>query len=186
MTESVEELAALYTVGALSSAETRSFERRLKDGWPEGNAALLDLNDAVRLLAMEEETPPPQIRSKLMASINTRIAATQIPGMSFHFAEDVGFRQTPHPGVTMRILHLDKENRRFTCLMRLAPGATLPSHPHDGPEECVVLDGEFTVFGVKMKKGDYQRAEPGRDHGDQYSETGALVYLSGPVSLLHE
>ncbi len=73
---------------------------------------------------------------------------------------------------------------QLTCLKRLEPGAVYPSHPHDGPEECLVLDGEIIVGDVRMRKGDYQRAEPNSQHIEQRSETGALIYLSAPMSLL--
>jgi uncharacterized protein HemY len=47
-----------------------------------------------------------------------------------------------------------------------------------------VLEGELLVGGVRMKAGDYQRAEPGTAHADQWSDTGALLYITGPISLL--
>lgn len=68
--------------------------------------------------------------------------------------------------------------------MRLDPGAVYPAHEHDGPEECVVIAGELTVGGVRMRKGDYQRAEPGSEHVEQRSEAGALVFLTAPLSLM--
>jgi anti-sigma factor ChrR (cupin superfamily) len=66
----------------------------------------------------------------------------------------------------------------------VAPGATYPAHPHSGPEECLVLEGDLTAFGVRMTAGDYQRVEPGTEHAEQRSETGALLYLTAPLSML--
>jgi len=34
-----------------------------------------------------------------------------------------------------------------------------------------------------MKAGDYQRAEADSDHVEQWTDTGALLYLSAPADL---
>ncbi len=185
-----DEWAALYLAGALPDDERESFEARLAAGWPEADAALRDLSDAVRALADDPPaTPPPRVRDALLAAVADpraadRAAAAAAPGVVFRFAEDATFAPTGVPGVAIRMLHVDRRRRQFTCLLRLDPGASYPGHAHDGPEECVVLDGEVEVFGVRMRKGDYQRAEPGSAHADHRTETGALLYLTGPLSLI--
>lgn len=118
------------------------------------------------------------------AALFTRVSAPPSDGPRFRFAGDGAFVPTPFPGMTIRMLNLDRERKQFTAMIRLEPGATYPGHAHDGPEECVVLEGELLVGGVRMKAGDYQRAEPGTEHADQWSDTGALLYVSGPASLL--
>jgi quercetin dioxygenase-like cupin family protein len=121
--------------------------------------------------------PPPVAKERLLAALPPA-------GVHFRFAGDGGFTPTRHPGVSVKLLHLDRQRRQFTVLMRLEPGAVYPAHAHDGPEECVVLEGEILVGGVRMRKGDYQRAEPGSEHVEQRSETGALLFVTAPVSLL--
>jgi quercetin dioxygenase-like cupin family protein len=139
--------------------------------------------------AVPPVAPPPGVRERLLASLPAdprqadRDAAGQLPGLSFAFGEDGPFKPTPYPGVWVRMLYVDRPRGQFTCLLRLDPGAAYPSHAHDGPEECVVLEGEITVGGVRMRKGDYQRAEPGSAHVEQRSETGALLYITAPLSL---
>lgn len=188
MTEFDAERVALYVAGALPPDEVHSFECGFADAESSDLRSVRDFDSVVRGFASDDVAPPPRIRAALLAAIDPRsadrAAAARVSGMAFLFAEDANFEPTPYPGITMRVLNTDLERQQFTCLIRLEPGSTFPSHPHDGPEECIVLDGEFAVFGVTMKKGDYQRAAPGRDHGVQSSATGALVYLSGPLSLL--
>lgn len=176
-----DELPALFLAGALPEAE---------DEWPKGAIALAD---AVRALVAECEpiAPPTALKQSILNALPKpsprdadRAAAAKLPGFIFRFTEDDSFKPTPYPGVSVRMLHVDKERHQFACLMRLQPGAVYPCHPHDGPEECIVLEGEILVGDVRMKRGDYQRAEPGTDHIEQRSETGALLFITAPASLL--
>jgi quercetin dioxygenase-like cupin family protein len=185
-----DELAALYIAGALGDAERAAFEARLTAGWPEGEEALRQLTEAVRILAAEAPPvdPPPWIKASLLAAVGDtraadRTAAARLAGIEFRFAEDGEFVRGSAPGVWVRMLHLDRRRRQFTCLVRLEPGASYPAHAHDGPEECLVLEGDVNVGGVRMRAGDYQRVEPGTDHGEQRSEGGALLYISAPFSV---
>jgi quercetin dioxygenase-like cupin family protein len=185
-----DEMAALYLAGALPDAERDAFEARLDAGWPEGEEALRQLSDAVRELAAgaPPTDPPPAVRDALLAAVDDpraadRAAAARLAGIVFRFAEDGGFVRGSAPGAWVRMLHLDRRRRQFTCLVRLEPGASYPAHAHDGPEECFVLEGDVSVGGVRMRAGDYQRVEPGTDHGEQRSEGGALLYITAPLSL---
>lgn len=128
--------------------------------------------------AIPPVAPPHGVKTALFA----RLSPT--PDIRFRFATDGAFAPTPHPGMSIRLLNLDRERRQFSALIRLDAGAIYPSHAHDGPEECVVLEGELRVGDVRMRPGDYQRAEPGSAHADQWSETGALLFVTGPMSLL--
>ena len=147
-------------------------------------AALFDTDaefgDVVAALAaaIPPVEPPPGVKAALFARLSPP------PDIRFRFATDGAFAPTPYPGVAIRVLNVDRERRQFSAVIRLDAGATYPSHAHDGPEECVVLEGELLVGDVRMRPGDYQRAEPGSAHSDQWSETGALLFVTGPMSLL--
>jgi quercetin dioxygenase-like cupin family protein len=189
-----DERAALYLAGAMTPAEEIAFETELADGDAQSVRAVNDFAPAVRaLLDCPPVAPPPGLRAAVLAQLpppnpraSDRVPAKRSKGIRYRFADDADFRPTGSPGVSVRLLHMDAANRRFTCLVRMAPGSTLPGHAHDGPEECVVLDGELLTHGVRMRKGDYQRVEPGTEHADQFSETGCLLYLTGPASLLQD
>lgn len=143
--------------------------------------ALFDDPALVGMLAaaVQPVDPPPRVKDSLFARLGPPTG-----GPRFRFAAAGDFLPTPFPGMSIRMLNLDPDRRQFTAMIRLEPGATYPSHAHDGPEECVVLEGELLVGGVRMTAGDYQRAEPGSEHADQWSDTGALLFVTGPASLL--
>lgn len=187
-----DELAALYLAGALPPGEAMAFEARLAAGWPEAEAELKDLEAAVLALVEDvpSEAPPVGAKGAILARLPAdpraadRLTARGMAGFAFRFAGDSGFDPTPSPGVTIRMLNIDRQRDQFSCLLRFEPGAVLHSHPHDGPEECIVLEGDLNVGGVRMRAGDYQRVEPGVDHIEQHSEGGALIYVTAPLALM--
>jgi hypothetical protein len=174
-----DDLAARLAAGALTPDEVAAAEALLAAGDPGAVAFARAVEELAA--AVPPVVPPPDLKARLLAALPPPPA---VPGFVFRFAADGGFEPTPHPGVWCRVLHVDPARRQFTALMRLDPGAVYPCHPHDGPEECVVLEGEIEVGGVRLRKGDYQRAEPGSTHVDQSSPTGALLFLTAPASLL--
>jgi anti-sigma factor ChrR (cupin superfamily) len=172
----LDELSALAAAGALTADERAAF-----DAGPDADATLAGWEGA--LLALAENVPPvappPALRNRLLAEI-----APLPDGHTIRQPDAGGFRPTLFPGIAVRVLHIDRPNRQFACLMRIAPGARLPHHAHAAAEECVVLEGSIQVGGVRMGPGAYQRVEAGVDHVDQWSDTGATVYLNAPLDLL--
>jgi quercetin dioxygenase-like cupin family protein len=171
--------AAQYVAGSMTACELAEWELLLAtDRSPESLAtaeyegALLELTAGILPVA-----PPPQLKATILEQIATP------KGFTFRFADNASFRPTPVAGITYRLLSRDHEQNRVTCLLRLAPGARLPAHTHPGVEECVVLEGTVMVGQIRMHAGDYQRAEADSEHLEQWSDTGALVYLSSPDDL---
>jgi anti-sigma factor ChrR (cupin superfamily) len=139
--------------------------------------------------------PPAYVRESLLGRLGTaprrhptleqnRKAAGLLPEVQFAFREEAVFQYSHLTGVTARMLHLDPTTKRFSAVVKLEPGSRIPPHHHDGLEECLVLDGELIVGGVRMRAGDHQWAEAGSDHGEQWTDVGATLLLSGPMSLL--
>lgn len=193
--QAVEELISLYAAGALPADEHQSVEARLQSGWPEGQAAWKALQPGIEamLLAIPAGLLPTDLKDRLLNQLPRAVVAqTLIPkipphapaGIIFQHQRDASFVPTPYPGITMRLLHVDQTGAKFSALLRVAPGAKYPSHHHDGVEECLVLEGTLMVGNTRMVVGDYQRAEEDSDHVDQWSETGALLYINAPLSLL--
>jgi anti-sigma factor ChrR (cupin superfamily) len=79
------------------------------------------------------------------------------------------------PGVNAKMLYRDDSGYSF--LLRLDPGATLPAHPHDGDEECIVVAGEARIGDLNILQGDYHLARRGSRHGDMFSPGGALLFI---------
>jgi len=84
---------------------------------------------------------------------------------------------TSLPGVEARRLFVDAANDRATLLIRMAPGASYPSHRHHGPEECLVLEGDLMAGGTPMQAGDYRRAAAGSIDGIQSTRDGCLLLI---------
>jgi anti-sigma-K factor RskA len=69
--DEVAELAAAYALGALDGEERTRFEALLAAGDADARAALRDFESTVATLAAETaESPPPAVKSALMARID--------------------------------------------------------------------------------------------------------------------
>jgi anti-sigma factor ChrR (cupin superfamily) len=139
--------------------------------------------------------PPPALKQNILDRLakapkanptlqQQRAAADQLPDLRFSFKEEAVFQFSHMPGVSARLLHLDPTAKRFSAIVKLEPGSRIPPHHHDGLEECLVLEGELILGTVRMRAGDYQWAEDGSDHVEQWTDVGATVLISGPMSLL--
>ncbi len=173
------ERAANFVAGALNPSECADWESALADPASPESAATAELEGA--LLALTASIPAVEPPAGIKAALLAAVVPPQ--GFVFRFTDDAGFRPTPIPGVSFRLLHRDKGRNVVSCLLKLAPGAHLPTHSHRGVEECLVLEGTIFVGQTRMGAGDYQRAEPDSEHVEQWTETGALVYLSAPDDL---
>jgi len=150
--DDLEELIALYAVGALAPAESHALEARLAAAGPE------------ELLRRLDDEP---------AGAPTALHIAR--------ASEAVWEALPYPGLHKRLLHLDCASGRYTALVRMAPGASYPAHDHAGVEECLVLEGDLHVGGEVLRAGDYQRALAGSHHVEQTTEGGCLVLLVGPL-----
>lgn len=139
--------------------------------------------------------PPPSVKQQLFDRLDAappphptldeqRAAADKLSALQFSFREEAVYQFSHMPGVTARLLHLDSTTKRFSAIVKLEPGSRIPPHHHDGLEECLVLEGELILGTVRMRPGDYQWAEDGSDHVEQWTDVGATVLISGPLSLL--
>ena len=79
------------------------------------------------------------------------------------------------------MLHVDRAQRTRSFLLRLDPGATLPGHDHPGDEECMVLEGEMIIAGLRLGPGDYHLGRRGLPHGAISSPGGGLIFIRGAL-----
>jgi quercetin dioxygenase-like cupin family protein len=189
--ESLDELMACYLAGALPALEERELLNKLAADWPEGTAALREHEQGLLALmrSIPAVQPPSALKVEILSMLPARKSMNEVKveplaGISFRSQQQSKFLPTPYPGISLRMLHLNRQAQKFTALMKLEPGARYPSHHHDGEEECLVLEGSLMVGDHRMEAGDYQFCEADSDHVDQWSETGALLYISAPLSLL--
>jgi anti-sigma factor ChrR (cupin superfamily) len=81
------------------------------------------------------------------------------------------------PGIECKLLATDSERHQVSMLVRLAPGASYPPHPHAGVEELHLLDGELWIDERKLFPGDYNYGAPGTGDERVWSETGCTCVL---------
>jgi anti-sigma factor ChrR (cupin superfamily) len=81
------------------------------------------------------------------------------------------------PGIECKLLAADAERNRVSMLVRLAPGASYPTHTHAGVEELHLLDGELWIEDRKLVPGDYNYGPPGHTDVRVWSETGCTCVL---------
>ena len=189
-----EELAALYAAGAMSPGERTAFEALLAEGCQAFNGELQLFDPVVTRLACAVPSLAPRAETK--AALLKRIADQKSPttthpaqaptGFFFQKASDAPWKPTGTPGVDIRIMYVDKVRQRVTACLKMAPGHRYPHHAHPGVEEVFVLEGDLRLGDTVLRPGDYQRAEGGTHHEDQYSESGCLILIQMSLAALQK
>jgi len=207
--DATRERAALYALGALEAEEARSFERHLDEGCDEC-AAEVESFAAVGCalaLAVPQRTPPASAREKLLAhvSANTEATpseesgrteprgveraaptatptATNLSDLLIVRAGEGEWFESEDPGVTVKLLYVDRERETYTTLVRMSPGSRIPRHRHRGAEQCLVLEGDVSSGPHTLSAGDFNCAPSGSIHDELTSEGGALLLIISPES----
>jgi anti-sigma factor ChrR (cupin superfamily) len=104
-------------------------------------------------------------------------ATSETPPATLTVRADGGDWEDLYPGVTRRVMHADRAQGWQAMLIRMEPGSRHPGHGHSMIEECLVLEGEFVVGDLTVRKGDLHLAFPTADHPEIHSPTGALLYI---------
>lgn len=195
--------AVLYALGSMPEGEAIAYEVHLSTCASCRNEvrSLRDLFAGLASL-VPAVAPPPGLKERLTDRIRfeqqegSSAASTPTPqrwktwkpegipeGVTIVRANEGKWEPTGVGGVEVRRLFLDVEQDRVTMLVRMAPGASYPSHIHSAWEECLVLQGDLLVGSYRMREGDYQRAEGGSFHGISSTEGGCLLFIA---SSLHD
>ena len=80
-----------------------------------------------------------------------------------------------------QIKMLIENGNASSFLVRLQAGAEFPAHQHAADEECVMMEGELWIGDFHLKAGDYHFAPKGQPHGHVHTDTGALLFIRGPI-----
>jgi anti-sigma factor ChrR (cupin superfamily) len=121
----------------------------------------------------EDDAPSSAVWDKITARIDQLEAARDTLTVRAH----EGVWDISSPGVSRKLLHVDADAGWQAFLVRIDPGARVPSHGHAILEECLVLEGEFEVGAETVRKGDLHLTFAGHDHLEIVSPTGALLYI---------
>lgn len=125
------------------------------------------------LEALAPVSPPAGLRARLLA----RVAQSHtVP--DFRTLRDSDGWRVLAPGLDYKLLAYNEHTDNKSFLLRAAPGSEFPGHAHAGDEECIVLEGEFTMGDLTLHAGDFHFAPRGSHHPNAYTRNGALVYLS--------
>ncbi len=194
-TEQLQEMAALYALGALTQHEARAMESYMTEP-QNGLAEELATFEAVTAnlaFAATEQIPPPGLRQNLLASIAKESCpvSKQEPSLPFVSAQhlsqifslraDEGEWRALGPGMLTKTLFVDQSRGIVTSLVRMLPGTALPPHKHIGEEQFYVLEGDCHVHGARLGPGDFHRAAPGSIHESTYTVDGTTFLLIAPA-----
>jgi anti-sigma factor ChrR (cupin superfamily) len=172
-----EELFARYSLGIAEPAERRALEQHLGEGCVECAAALEAMAVVTGELALQVDPVPVSgaLRDRVLAAVDEAATASE-RGFHFVVAEEGGWRDLGD-GVQHRALGRDPITSSISYLVRVAPGASVPSHAHRGTEHCWVVEGDFIVDGRVLRSGDYHRADAGTIHRSLRSEHGCVFLV---------
>ena len=88
--------------------------------------------------------------------------------------QDMAWEDTRFEGIQIKVLYHDKEKGEMTCMLKWAPGATLPFHRHPELEQSYVIEGSFSDHDGTCSAGEYVWRKPNSKH-QTYSEEGCVI-----------
>jgi anti-sigma factor ChrR (cupin superfamily) len=101
-------------------------------------------------------------------------AQPTIGGSTYIKPQDMEWAPTQFAGISVKVLYEDKEKGEMTCLLKWAPGASLPMHKHPEIEQTYVLEGSFQDHDGICRAGEYVWRRVGSFH-ETRSEEGAVI-----------
>lgn len=141
------------------------------------NDNCLDVLLAANAGLIPELAPADTVRTRMLANIMQRVA---MPTMQVTRQSEGQWRDI-FPGVSIKILREDLNERSQTTLWRLQPGASVPKHQHSQNEECLVLEGSIVHTGTEYFAGDYLLSPTGMPHDHFIAPNGALFFIRGEI-----
>jgi anti-sigma factor ChrR (cupin superfamily) len=187
------ELAASYSLGALSQQEARTFEDHLGEGCEACRAELVSFETTLTTMAIADEAqaPPVNVRDELLARVRAEAPAKAVSSeepvsnapdfISIHASEGKWWRV--QKGIYVKQLSVDEKSGLVTSLVKMRPGTSLPVHRHDGVEQFYIIEGDCVVRGEVLGPGDYHRAAAGSIHESTYTVNGTMFLLVAPEHL---
>jgi anti-sigma factor ChrR (cupin superfamily) len=95
-------------------------------------------------------------------------------GSTYVRPQQLEWKPTQFEGISIKVLYEDAEKGELTCLLRWAPGASLPIHKHPEIEQTWVLEGSFSDHEGTARAGEFVWRTRGSIH-ETHSEEGAVI-----------
>ncbi len=164
--------ALLALLGALDAGERQTFENRLREGDATAISAAREAEEIVLALAdaVPECSPSPALRGRLFDTLAGELLAPSFIAertawLKSFLSNAVALAWEPFaPGVEVKWLQKDTENRTYVALLKAVAGSAYPAHRHVGVEEILMLDGRLRLDDREYTDGEFVRAEPGSAH----------------------
>lgn len=119
-------------------------------------------------------------RTSMRSKIAARIDSLQPENTQTVRGETVEWTSA-WPNVWVKLLRQDAPSNSQMVLFRIKPGGVVPAHVHTKEEECLVLEGEIHIGEHRVGQGDLHIAQPGAEHGDITTRTGATVLVRSEI-----
>ena len=126
--------------------------------------------------ALVPEPMDAALAARVKRRVLQRIAEEQRPQHLTVQAHE-GVWQPFGPGVQLKLLHAAGDV--WSYLLKLEPGAQLPTHRHPVDEECMVLEGTVQVGELRVAAGGFHLGRKDVLHAPITALDGALLYLRG-------
>lgn len=176
MSEELEALVLADAIGALDESERLELRAQLDALTPADREIVARLYDTTLHVAaaVEPHDPPAQVRERVLA-------ATRDPA-HYTIRATESWDASGIPGISAKILAVDRARGLVTLLLQGEPGARYPAHTHSGPEECYVLRGSISIGGLMLRQGDFHHADTDSDHDEIVALESAEVLLIGAIA----
>jgi anti-sigma factor ChrR (cupin superfamily) len=171
------ELAPAYALQALPASEVAAAEAHIAS-CPDCQRELASLRPVVdRFVSWPSDVlrPTTSLQERLARRIAEETGNQPAPLPAPQWSEPEW--EQVAPGIECKLLATDTEKHRVSMLVRLAPGASYPTHTHAGVEELHLLDGELWIDARKLVPGDYNYGAPGAVDESVWSKSGCTCVL---------
>jgi anti-sigma factor ChrR (cupin superfamily) len=175
--------AALFAFGVLPADEAQTFQQHLDEGCAACHREVRSFQAVAEKLALTAPLvePPAELYDRLFTELKRQPASSppltlsrQELGKSLTIRADEGEWIEKWEGVFIKRLFKDEAKGTVTTLYKLSPGASIPKHRHIGPEECLVLEGDYHINGEVLGAGDYHCALPDSVDESLYTIGGTM------------
>jgi anti-sigma factor ChrR (cupin superfamily) len=165
--------ASLYALGLLDETESSTFEQHLSS-CSFCAAEVQESGDLAVQLAgtLPASAPPAALRHRVLTE-----AVLPSGVVALVRGAEINWQPTSFTGVSTATLYEDPVRGELTSMVRMMPGARIPSHHHAGLEHCYVLEGDLVFEDHTLTAGDYSAGGPGKDHMSATTTQGCLLFL---------